>query len=111
MAEPALVVCCLCAEWCSNCREYRRTFDAVERAFGDIRFRWVDIEDESDLVGELDVVDFPTILVACEGRAKFFGAITPQPEVLTRLVEAHRSEAGAPLQDEKMHALASRLAL
>ncbi len=33
-----------------------------------MRFAWVDIEDESELVGDLDIEDFPTLLLAREDR-------------------------------------------
>jgi thioredoxin 1 len=38
-----------------------------------MRFVWVDIEDESELVGDLDIEDFPTLLLARGGRVLFFG--------------------------------------
>ena len=28
-AEGRLLVACLCADWCSSCRDYRPTFDAL----------------------------------------------------------------------------------
>jgi len=105
-----MLVCCLCAEWCSNCREYRATFAAVERQFEDVRFRWIDIEDESDLVGELDIADFPTLLIAAAGEPRFFGPIMPHQEVLARLVDAHRSGADhTPLANDTLRAVVSRL--
>ena len=105
-----MLVCCLCADWCSNCREYRATFAAIERQFEDVRFRWIDIEDESELVGDVDIDDFPMLLIATAGEPRFFGPLMPQREVLARLVEAHRSGADhAPLPNDKVRALVSRL--
>ena len=105
-----MLVCCLCAQWCSNCREYRATFSAIERQFADVRFRWIDIEDESEVVGDLDIDDFPMLLIATAGEPRFFGPLMPQAEVLARLVEAHRSGVDhAPLPNDKVRALVSRL--
>jgi len=85
-APSRLLVACLCAQWCSSCREYRVTFDRVAAAFPDVRFAWVDVEDEEDLVGGVDVDNFPTLLIGGEAGVGFFGPLMPQEEVLARLV-------------------------
>jgi thiol-disulfide isomerase/thioredoxin len=85
-----ILVCCLCAEWCSSCREYRRTFLEVEQEFPDVRFLWIDVEDQSELMGEIDIENFPTLLIVAGERPCFFGPLTPQRDVLARLVDAHR---------------------
>jgi len=55
MAER-LLVACLCAEWCGSCRDYRATFAALaERFSADADFAWIDIEDESDALGDPDI--------------------------------------------------------
>ena len=77
---------CLCAAWCGTCGIYRPLFDELARAHPDVRFEWVDIEDESDLVGDLDVETFPTLLIADGERALFLGPLLPQAPVLTRLL-------------------------
>ncbi len=46
---------CLCAAWCGTCGVYRPLFDELARAHPDVRFEWVDIEDDSDIAGDLDV--------------------------------------------------------
>jgi thiol-disulfide isomerase/thioredoxin len=51
-----LLVACLCAEWCGSCRDYRATFDALSAQFsGQADFAWIDIEDESDALGDPDI--------------------------------------------------------
>ena len=50
--------------------------------------------DSAALVDQIDVENFPTILIGEGEQPRFFGAITPQPEVLRRLIGAHRSGAG-----------------
>ena len=58
---------CLCAQWCGTCREYAQTFDQLKAALPGHRYRWIDIEDEADVIGEVDVETFPTLLVAQQG--------------------------------------------
>ena len=89
-----LLVACLCAEWCTACRAYRAVFEQAAAAHLDVRFVWVDVEDSAALVDRIDVENFPTILIGEGEQPRFFGAITPQPEVLRRLIGAHRSGAG-----------------
>lgn len=89
MHEPALTVCCLCAAWCRNCDSYRPVFAAVARRHPDARFVWVDIETHSDRLGdELDVDNFPTVAVLRAQQLRFFGALTPHPATLERLLTA-----------------------
>jgi thioredoxin 1 len=83
------LVVCLCAEWCGTCRDYRVRFDQMQAVFPDIRFLWIDVEDEADLMGSLDVENFPTLLLASGGKPRFFGPLTPHPETLERLIRSH----------------------
>ena len=91
IAEP-LLVACLCAQWCRTCDAYRDTLVATQLAMhighpgAALRFVWVDIEDESELVGDLDIEDFPTILLARGDQVLFFGPVLPHAQTLDRLV-------------------------
>lgn len=106
-----LDVFCLCAAWCRNCDDYRPTFDAASAALGtQARFRWVDIEDEEALVGDIDVADFPTLLVATGDRPVFLGPLTPQPAVLMRLLRSALAGALPPLPDADAIAFLARAA-
>lgn len=94
---------CLCAAWCGTCGIYRPLFDELARAHPDVRFEWVDIEDESDLAGDLDVETFPTLLIADGQRALFLGPLLPQAPVLARLLtslQAATPGSGAGAGDE-----------
>lgn len=90
-ASP-LLVACLCAQWCRTCDAYRHTLATVRDALrlghaeAPMRFVWIDIEDESDLVGDLDIEDFPTLLLARDDRVLFFGPVMPHVQTLDRLV-------------------------
>lgn len=107
-----LTVACLCAEWCGSCREYRPLFDRLGAGFaGRCRFVWIDIEDEADTVDGIDVENFPTLLIARDGIALFFGPLTPHLQTLQRLVEgALDGDLPARTVDPDVAALARRLA-
>ena len=120
MSEPAtpspsdapapLLVICLCAAWCGVCREYQPRFEQVAAAMPHLRFAWIDVEDEADVLDPIEVENFPTLLIARGGEARFFGTVTPQVETLERLVRAHfEDDAGAELADPELRALLQRL--
>jgi thioredoxin 1 len=111
MDDSTLRVTCLCAAWCGACREYRATFDqAATDAGAGVAFDWVDIEDEADVLDDIDVENFPTLLIARAGRTLFFGAVTPQPTTLARLVQrALAGELPVPAAGAPADALAQRL--
>lgn len=85
-------VVCLCADWCRACSDYRTVFsqmaDEMAQKFPNSRFVWIDVEDRADLVGDLDIETFPTLLVGNNQGLNFLGAVTPQPEVLSRLLHS-----------------------
>lgn len=96
-ALPAsILVVCLCAEWCGVCRDFRSRFEQVQARFPQAQFLWIDVEDEADLLHPLDVEDFPTLLLAVGDAPRFFGPVTPQLEMLERLIRAQTGRAGAP---------------
>ena len=83
---------CLCADWCGACKAYRDVFlqtaESLMDAYPDCRFVWIDVEDQADLVGDLEIETFPTLLVASDDGLNFLGAVTPQPDVLRRMVNS-----------------------
>lgn len=107
---PAVLVVCLCAEWCGVCRDYRSRFEQVQARFPEARFLWIDIEDEADLLYPLDVEDFPTLLLAVGDQPRFLGPLTPQIETLDRLIRSHLQDAAAPaLADPAVAELVRRI--
>lgn len=95
MADPEILVACLCAQWCGVCREYAAIFAQVGARMSPARFVWVDVEDDSDVVDPIDVDNFPTLLIAVGAEPRFFGVLTPQPQLLERMVRQHVA-AGDP---------------
>ena len=72
------------------CRDYRGLFDALAQAHPEARFVWVDVEDEEDVAGDLDVETFPTLLIADGQHARFLGPLLPLAPVLERLLASLR---------------------
>jgi len=91
-SDTPVLVACLCAQWCDTCNAYQSVFAQVQARFTDIRFLWVDIEDDAELVDPIEVDNFPTLLIAGPDRVHFFGTITPHPETLQRLIDSHRDQ-------------------
>ena len=81
------VVSCLCAEWCDTCVEYRPGFFALAEKFPQAQFRWIDIEDQADEVGDLEIENFPTIRVTRDNELLFHGTQLPIHAHLERLLE------------------------
>jgi len=97
LAQDHLVVACLCAAWCGTCASYRAVFEELASRHPDKYFLWVDIEDHADLVGDLDVENFPTLLIQRHEHVAFFGTMLPDPNVAHRLIETQ-----AELSDEEL---------
>lgn len=85
---PILTIACLCAEWCGTCREYRAIFQALQTALPGHRFRWLDIEDEAGIAGDVDIETFPTLLVAHGADVLFAGTVLPKSADSLRLLQS-----------------------
>ena len=83
-----LLVSCLCAQWCGTCETYRAVFLSLQSSFAQVRFEWIDIEDQAELVDPVEVDDFPCLLIVRHGVVQFFGSVTPHLETLRRLIQA-----------------------
>ena len=110
-ATPPLFVACLCAEWCGVCREFGSVFQRAASDFdGRARFAWVDVEDQADRLGGIEVDDFPTLLIGRGDTVIFFGAVLPQAPLVARVVEqALAGERAALPVTEALRSLARQL--
>jgi thioredoxin-like negative regulator of GroEL len=98
--EGRWVVACLCAAWCDVCKQYRPGFEALATEHPEQQFVWIDIEDQADLVGDLDVENFPTILIQHRDIVVFYGTMLPEPRQVARLLEAQLSRDEDELRRE-----------
>lgn len=93
--DAELHVVCLCAQWCGTCRDWRPVTEAVAADRPQLRWRWLDIEDEAALLDELEVDTLPTLLVGRGDAVLFYGPVLPRTELLTRLLDT-LAEPGHP---------------
>lgn len=98
-----LLVICLCAEWCGTCRDYRPDFEKLGHEFPRYRFVWFDIEEHSDLMDDLgidlEIENFPTLLVAQGENLLFAGTMLPHIARLKRLLLKLHDEGNATVGD------------
>jgi thiol-disulfide isomerase/thioredoxin len=109
-SHTPLLVACLCARWCGTCNEYAPLFEQLKTVFPDASVRWIDIEDESDLVDPIEVENFPTVLIATQGQARFFGALVPHLETLRRLIQSLLDTSGPSRLAPEVQQFTQRLA-
>src|SRR5471030_1240151 len=60
-------------------------------------FVWIDIEDHADIVGDLDVENFPTLLVQRHELVAFFGTMLPDANIAHRLLQTKAAYSDAEL--------------
>lgn len=96
------IVACLCASWCGTCASYRAAFEQIAARHPDKHFVWIDIEDQAEVVGELDVENFPTLLIQRGDTVAFFGTTLPDPALAERLIAAQLAQS-----DEELARLAA----
>ncbi len=96
-SEPLWRVICLCAQWCGVCREWRALFEQTAATHAQLAFDWVDVEDEADALGEIDIETFPTLMIARGGDPLFYGPVPPSAAQLARLIASlqDRPKAGS----------------
>ncbi len=119
MSSASLHLACLCAAWCRLCDDYRPLLQQLETEFSSIlpglQWHWIDIEEEAELVGDLDVETFPTLVILDAEQVRFAGPLTPQAETLRRLLRATLQDVDParvwPAVDPEIEAFAARLRL
>ncbi|KAB8045311.1 thioredoxin family protein [Janthinobacterium aquaticum] len=91
LAGPRWSVACLCAQWCGTCGTYRHTFEELAARHPDMQFVWIDIEDQADVVGDLDIDNFPTLLIQHDDNVAFFGTVLPDGSLAHRMITAQQA--------------------
>lgn len=97
LTGPRWTVACLCALWCGTCGSYRATFEELAARHPDTNFVWIDIEDQADVVGDLDIDNFPTLLIQHEDNVAFFGTVLPDGGLAHRMVQAQQALSAGEL--------------
>ena len=100
LSDDAWIVTCLCAAWCDVCNAFRPEFDALAARYPDCRFIWIDIEDQSDMLDDIDVENFPTLLIQRADIVAFFGTVEPEQRLVERLLLAQVEKTASELQTE-----------
>jgi len=99
LAKHDTLIACLCADWCDVCKVYRPKFELLAEQFPNLLFIWVDIEDQASLVDDLDIDNFPTLLIQQRETVSFYGVMRPDTMQLERLIRA-QSQAPSPANDD-----------
>jgi thiol-disulfide isomerase/thioredoxin len=87
--QAQVAVVCLCADWCGTCRDFQTGFEQVAASLPQAALRWVDVEDEADVLGDTDIETFPTLLIGGrDGVVRFAGPVLPQPGQIARLLQS-----------------------
>ncbi|MBI3231020.1 MAG: thioredoxin family protein [Burkholderiales bacterium] len=101
LTPDSWIVACLCADWCGTCKSYQAPFAALAERFPECQFLWLDIEDHADLTADLDIENFPTLLIQRGEETAFFGTMLPEIALAQRLIEVQL--ATDPAQINKQH--------
>lgn len=100
LSKDEWMVACLCAAWCDVCCQYRAGFEELAVQHPDKSFIWIDIEDQADIVGDIDVDNFPTLLIQRGDSVAFFGTVLPDARQANRLLIAQTEKSEADLRKE-----------
>ena len=82
------LIACYCAAWCDTCGDYHDAFQAMSERYPQHLFLWIDVEDNPELLDDLDVENFPTLLIQTGGQTRFFGTMLPYISHLERMLQA-----------------------
>ena len=86
-SDGRTAVVILCAAWCDTCTEFRATFERIAAARPDALFIWLDIEDDAEICGDIDVENFPTLAIYRGGTLLHYGVSLPQEGAVARLID------------------------
>ena len=90
-ATPIIVA--LCAAWCDTCGQFRASFENIARARPSMLFVWLDIEDDADICGDIEVENFPTLAIYRAGQLLHFGVSLPHQGTVARMIDEMATRA------------------
>ncbi|MBY4897712.1 thioredoxin family protein [Cupriavidus sp. AU9028] len=90
------LVACLCAAWCGTCNTYQAVWEQLASQHPGDCFVWIDIETHADALGDIDIENFPTVMVQpiAGGPPDFYGTLLPHAATLQKLLEKGRAMPG-----------------
>jgi thiol-disulfide isomerase/thioredoxin len=98
------LVACLCAAWCDTCNIYRSAFEELAARHPEKCFAWVDIEDHAHLVEDIEIENFPTILIQYDDDVAFLGTMLPDASQLHRLITSiEESVRSSPIKRSSLN--------
>lgn len=91
---------CFCAGWCHACREYLLQLQALAESCPDVYFFWVDIEEHGNMMGNLEISKFPTILIQRDDTVAFYSCIHPDARLAERILQSILNETPESLKQQ-----------
>jgi thioredoxin 1 len=86
-ADVTPIIVALCAAWCDTCGQFRVSFENIARARPTMCFVWLDIEDDAEICGDIEVENFPTLAIYRGGKVVHFGVSLPHEATVARLID------------------------
>ena len=83
-----LVIVSLCAAWCDTCGQFRVAYERLAAMRPQATFVWLDIEDDAEIAGDIDVDNFPTLAIYRGRVTLHFGVSLPHETTVGRLIDA-----------------------
>lgn len=109
-AQSQVVVVALCAAWCETCNAFRADYERLAATRSDVAFIWLDIEDDADVAGDVDVENFPTLAIFRGEIPLHFGVSLPHASSIGRLIDALAAQDSRLRDvDEAVEVLPNRL--
>jgi thiol-disulfide isomerase/thioredoxin len=97
LSGDSWTIACLCAAWCNVCEAYRPDFHSLSERHPGVHFAWIDIEDNADLMGDIDIENFPTVLIQRGDIVAFYGTVLPDARIAERIFLAQQAQSEAEL--------------
>lgn len=99
---PLYMAVFLCARWCFVCRDFFTMCEKIARDYHarhpDTLFLYLDIEDDEAIVGDIDIDDFPTLLVFRNEVPLHFKPVMAREETIIQCLKMLRDKkSGLPL--------------
>jgi thioredoxin 1 len=105
-----LLVACFCAAWCRTCDDYAHVINALKTQYSlQVEFAWIDIEDQADVLDNIDVENFPTLLISDSEQIYFWGTVLPHAATASQLVDRVLSGDIRPIDESDICQLDQRL--